>query len=94
MGWFAEQHTIGLILDYDPIALVSVLSKHELGLNLDNDTSDLNTELNSDSWLTLTLTLLEKVFSWGTPMVSNIFELRPQTDQKISEIDIENLVLL
>jgi len=37
----AEQRTIGLILEY-PIALSSALSKNEIGLILDNDSTALN----------------------------------------------------
>jgi len=35
------QHTIGLILDYDPIALCSALCKNTIGLIFANDPSTL-----------------------------------------------------
>jgi hypothetical protein len=42
MGCLAKQHTIGLILDNDPIALSSALRKNEIGLIWDNDPIAMN----------------------------------------------------
>ena len=42
MGWLAKQHTIGLILDYDPIVLSSTLSKNEIALIWENDPIAMN----------------------------------------------------
>ena len=42
------QHTMGIILDYDPITFGSVLSKNEIGLNLVNDSTAWNSNAEHD----------------------------------------------